>query len=120
MSYLYAISRTDLPVHQQAIQSAHAQLEYMRIWGSLREHPTFVWLTVSSKIELLIIQTLLEGKGIKVCAFTDPDYEGYQTSAISCLLSEDQRHLLSDLKLWNCYPPKKISFWQRLSRFREV
>lgn len=120
MQYLYAISRRNLPVHQQAIQGAHAQLEYFRIWGSLREHPTFIWVTVENKTDLLLLQTMLEGNGIKVCTFSDPDFEGYEISAISCLLEERQRHLLSDLELWNCYPKKRKGFWGKLSRYGEM
>lgn len=110
MDYLYAISRRNLPVHQQAIQGAHAQLEYVRLNGSLISHPTFIWLTVSDKTDLLLLQTMLECKGIKVCSFTDPDYPGYDPSAISCLLKEDQRHLLSDLELWKCQEVKEGIF----------
>ena len=63
---------------------------------------------------------MLEGNGIKVCTFSDPDFEGYEISAISCLLEERQRHLLSDLELWNCYPKKRKGFWGKLSRYGEM
>lgn len=113
--YLYAISRRNLPVHQQAIQGAHAQLEYVRKNGSLLKHPTFIWLTVADKTDLLLLQTVLEYKGIRVCSFTDPDYPGYDPSAISCLLREDQRYLLSDLKLWRCQDYKE-GIWHKVKR----
>lgn len=119
--YLYAISHRNLPVHQQAIQSAHAQLEYTRIFGQTKEHPTFIWLTVKNKLDLLLLQTMLESKGVEVCEFHDPDFTGYDPSAISCLLTEEQRGLLSDLQLWKCSPlePKfgllgKV--WSKLKR----
>ena len=119
MMYLYAISHRNLPVHQQAIQGAHAQLEYTRRHGHTENHPTFIWLTVQSKLDLLLLQTMLESKGIKVCEFHDPDFKGYDPSAISCLLDEEQRNLLSDLPLWKCSPPKNKSIlgkiWSKLT-----
>lgn len=119
MMYLYAISHRNLPVHQQAIQGAHAQLEYTRRCGHTENHPTFIWLTVQSKLDLLLLQTMLESKGIKVCEFHDPDFKGYDPSAISCLLNEEQRSLLSDLPLWKCSPPKRKGILGKiLSRLR--
>jgi hypothetical protein len=92
--YLYGISRKDLPIHQQAIQAAHAQFEYLRAnHSSIKEHPNFVWLAVEDKRELLNLTASLK-------AFDD--YEGYEVSAISCLLVDSERHLLRDIELWNC------------------
>lgn len=104
MMYLYAISHRNLPVHQQAIQGAHAQLEYVRHYGTPEEHPTFIWLTVANKMDLLLLGTMLEFRGIQVCEFHDPDFDGYDPSAIACMLTEEQRSLLSDLSLWRCSP----------------
>jgi hypothetical protein len=119
MMYLYAISHRNLPVHQQAIQGAHAQLEYTRLHGHTGDHPTYIWLTVANKLDLLLLQTMLESKGIYVCEFHDLDFNGYDPSAISCLLKENQRYLLSDLPLWKCAPPKNKSIlgkiWDRLN-----
>lgn len=105
--YFYAISRRDLSISQQAIQCAHAQHEYCRLNPDclVNEHPTFVWLTVEDKRELLSVHLILVAHGVKVVEFTDPDYEGFNPSAIACLLSEEQRYLLSPLPLWN--RPKK-------------
>lgn len=100
--HFYAISRRDLPIHQQAIQAAHAQLELSRIYPSSlsEEHPPFVWLTAKDRWELLQISAVLESHGITVVEFHDPDYPGYDPSAIACLLREENRYLLSEFPLW--------------------
>lgn len=101
--YLYGISRKDLPIHQQAIQAAHAQFEYLRAnHSSIKEHPNFVWLAVEDKRELLNLTASLKAFDVKVLAWSDDDYEGYEVSAISCLLVDSERHLLRDIELWNC------------------
>ncbi len=117
MKYFYAISRRDLSISQQAIQCAHAQHEYFRRFDSNfweEEHPTFVWLTAKNKQDLLSIHSILKAHGIDVVEFTDPDYEGFNPSAISCLLSEEERYILSFLPLWNL--PKK-GFWVKMKSF---
>lgn len=110
MRHFYAISRRDLPVHQQAIQSAHAQLSFANKAPELvpDEHPPFVWLTVENKMELLQLCSILHAFDITVGVWHDPDYDGYDPSAISCMLQEDERYLLSELPLWKVpSPPEK-------------
>lgn len=112
--HFYAISRRDLPAHQQAIQAAHAQHEYCRLFpGTVasEEHPAFVWLTVEDKRELFTLHAILQLHGVRVVEFHDPDYEGYDPSAIACLLNQDQRYLLSEYPLWKCSPYRKKGFW---------
>lgn len=103
--HFYAISRQDLSIHQQAIQSGHAQVEYCRLFGPPDgEHPAFVWLTVENKWELLQLSAVLRVNGIRIAEFHDPDYPGYDPSAIACLIPEKHRFLLSCFPLWNPYP----------------
>jgi hypothetical protein len=119
--YFYAVSRRDLPVHQQAIQSGHAQLEYCRNFGVPEgEHPNFVWLTVEGKRELLNLASVLGSFGVKVGMFIDPDYPGYDPSALACILTNEQRFLLSDLPLWKCSAeaPPKTNFLKSLFRVK--
>lgn len=108
MSHFYAITRTDLPVQQQAIQSAHAQFEFARQIPEilLADHPPFVWLEVGSQMELLLIAAMLKSAEVKVVQFHDPDYLGYNPSAIACVLPEEKRYLLAGLPLWKCQPAK--------------
>lgn len=107
MSHFYAITRSDLPVHQQAIQAAHAQFEFVRQIQSilLADHPPFVWLEVGSQIDLLLVAAMLKTAEVKVVQFHDPDYPGYNPSAIACVLPEEKRYLLSSLPLWKCQSP---------------
>lgn len=102
MSHFYAISRRDLPVHQQAIQSAHAQLSFAKKAPELipDEHPPFVWLTAENKMELLHLCAILDTFNVTIEVWHDPDYEGYDPSAIACMLKKDERYLLSELPLW--------------------
>lgn len=110
-THFYAISRRDLPVHQQAIQASHAQLEYCRLLGCPEgEHPTFVWLTVESKWHLLNLVSMLDYNSVKAVKFYDPDYAGYDPSAIACLVPEEKRYLLSNLPLWKCEAPRRKWF----------
>jgi hypothetical protein len=101
--YFYAISRRDLSISQQAIQCAHAQHAYCRIYPDClsSEHPNFVWLTVENKKELIYLYSILSSRGIQVVEFIDPDYRGFDPSAIACILTQEQRYLLSFLPLWN-------------------
>jgi hypothetical protein len=115
--HFYAISRRDLPTHQQAIQSAHAQLEFVRSGGLLpEEHPSFVWLTVEDKWELLQLATVLSSHDIDVQEFHDLDYKGYDPSAIACLVEEKKRYLLSHLPLWKCEKPHEAGWFEKIHR----
>jgi hypothetical protein len=51
----------------------------------------------------------LEYHSITVVKFYDPDYEGYDPSAIACMVNEEKRYLLSHLPLWKCEAPRKKS-----------
>lgn len=115
--HFYAVSRKDLPVHQQAIQSAHAQLSFAKSAPHLvpDEHPPFVWLTVENKAELLQVCSVLDSFNITISVFHDPDYEGYDPSAIACVLREDERFLLSHLRLWECGPKQKKGFLAKVT-----
>lgn len=117
--YFYAVSRRDLSISQQAIQCAHAQHEHCRLHpGSLEgEHPTFIWLTAANKTELLYIYAVLVSHNVSVTEFTDPDYDGFDPSAISCLLSQEQRYILSILPLWNSR--SKGGLWGRLTGLKK-
>lgn len=118
MNHFYAVSRTDLPLHQQAIQSAHAQLEFARLHPQvfIEDHPPFVWLSVIDQIDLLMVKTILVSHGIDVAEFHDKDYKDYNPSAIAFVLPEEKRYLVSKLPLWDCYPKdsKKVGIWRWL------
>ena len=114
--YFYAISRRDLSPEQQAIQAAHAQLEYVRRFGpAFDEHPTFIFLTAKDTNQLAVTYFILNLSGIKVHHFSDPDYDWGQLTAIAAVLSEEDRHLLSDLPLWKVTPkPGRLNWLKAL------
>lgn len=70
------------------------------------EHPPFVWLQVQSQIDLLLVASMLKSFGVSVVEFHDPDYRGYNPSAIACVLPEEKRYLLADLPLWKSQSAK--------------
>jgi len=118
MLYFYAVSRRDLPSHQQAIQSAHAQHEYLQAYPSMLSitGTPFVWLTVEDKEELIHLIKFLETSRIPVASFTDPDYNGYDPSAISFMVFEKERYLISDLPLWVAKDDRKKDPFSNLLR----
>ena len=98
--YLYAIARRDISVAQQAIQAGHAALEFAFAYGrSPDHHPSLIYLTIKDKSELEGLRTKLHDQGIATAEFHER-YQDWGLTAISCLLSEDQRHLLKHLQLW--------------------
>jgi hypothetical protein len=97
---LYAISRRDIPLAQQAIQAGHAAVEYAFSYGRPPDHhPSYVHLTIRDKEDLLCLQTMLHSEGFDTSEFHEP-YKAWGLTAISCLLTEEHRPLLSHLKLW--------------------
>lgn len=99
-SYLYTISRRDLPLAQQAIQSAHAALEYAYQFGRPSDfHPSYINLTVRDKYQLEQFRDVLNATGIKTAEFHEP-YMAWGFTAISCCVTEEQRYMFKNLQLW--------------------
>ena len=98
--YLYTIARKDIPLAHQTIQAAHAGIEYARLYLTIDDgHPSYVHLTAKNKEALLKIKESLNSAGIQTAEFHEP-YFNSELTAISCLLTEDQRHFLAHLQLW--------------------
>ena len=99
-NYLYAITHRDIPLTQQAIQAAHAQVEYAYSHGRPSDHhPSIIHLTVKSQQELERLRGALNLNGIPTAEFHEP-YQDWGLTAIACQLSEEDRHHLSHLQLW--------------------
>ncbi len=97
---MYAISRRDIPLAQQAIQAGHAAVEYAFSYGRPPDHhPSYVHLTIRDKEDLLGLQQMLHSEGFPTSEFHEP-YKDWGLTAISCLLTEEHRALLSHLRLW--------------------
>ena len=99
-SYLYAISRRDIPIAQQSCQSAHAAIEHAYQYGRPSDyHPSFIALTIKDKTSLEELRDNLNRLDIRTSEFHEP-YCDWGLTAIACLLTEDQRQHLSHLNLW--------------------
>jgi len=99
-TYLYTISRRDIPVSQQAVQAGHAALEYAYQYGRPPDnHPTYVHLTTNSRIALEYERQRLREAGIVTTEFHE-SYKNWGLTAIACLLTQDNREILSHLPLW--------------------
>ncbi len=97
-NYLYSISRKDIPLSQQAIQAAHAGIEYARIYA-LETSPSYIHLTCRDQRQLEKLRFALRDAGIPTAEFHEP-YQDWGLTAIACCLPEEQRHLLKGLPLW--------------------
>ena len=100
---LIVITRRDLSPGQQAVQAAHAAIEFQH------EHPTIAkeWNTISKYLVFLsvenekVLHQLLEKikyRDIKHTIFAEPDI-GYQLTAVAVEPSERTRKLTSKLPL---------------------
>lgn len=97
---MYAISRRDLPLAQQAIQAGHAAIEHAYTYGRpADQHPSYLHLTVRDKQALEARKDLLHAAGIQTAEFHEP-YKDWGLTAIACILTEEQRYLCKDLPLW--------------------
>ena len=100
-TYLYTISHRDIPLAQQAIQAGHAALEYAYENGRPSDgHPSYIHLSIRDKVRLEQLRDVLNEQGIATSEFHEP-YQDWGLTAISCLLTEDQRNHLSHLQLWS-------------------
>lgn len=97
---MYTISRRDLPLAQQAIQAGHAAIEHAYTYGRpVDHHPSYIHLTIKNKSQLESLRQRLNDAGIRTAEFHEP-YLDWGLTAISCILTEDQRHLTKGLQLW--------------------
>lgn len=82
------------------MQAAHSAMEHAYLYGRPEDyHPSYIHLTSKDKDSLATLKFKLHAKGIPTSEFHEP-YMNWGLTSISCLLTEDQRHMLSDLKLW--------------------
>lgn len=76
-------------------------MEYCYQYGRSPDfHPSFIHLTAKDKDALLELKSKLNAAGIQTAEFHEP-YSDWGLTSISCCLSEDQRGMLSHLKLWS-------------------
>ena len=99
-TYLYSISRRDIPLTQQAVQAGHSAIEHAYQYGRpVDNHPSYIHLTIRDKNRLEQLRSTLNEQGISTAEFHEP-YQDWGLTAISCLVTEEQRIHLKGLQLW--------------------
>lgn len=82
------------------MQAAHAAVEHAYQHGRPSDHhPSLIHITTCDKQQLQKLQCELINAGIITAEFHEP-YQNWGLTAISCLLTEEQRFHLRDLQLW--------------------
>jgi hypothetical protein len=82
------------------VQAAHAAIEHAYLFGRpADQHPSYIHLTARELSQLESFRARLQDAGIKTAEFHEP-YKDWGLTAISCILTEDDRHLLRGLPLW--------------------
>lgn len=82
------------------MQAGHAAIEHAYLYGRPADHhPSYIHLTARDKAELEELKRTLHALDIRTAEFHEP-YKDWGLTAISCLLTEDQRHLLKGFPLW--------------------
>lgn len=82
------------------MQAAHAAIEHAYLHGRpVDRHPSYIHLTARDLSQLESLRARLQDVGIKTAEFHEP-YKDWGLTAISCILHEEDRHLLRGLPLW--------------------
>ena len=99
--YVYVITRSDLSVAQQAVQSGHALIQATKAFFPTQdvEHPHLVYCVVENESELVRLANRLESKGTRFAIFREIDRNNELTAISTCMLRGDERSCLRDLKL---------------------
>jgi hypothetical protein len=105
----YVLIRTDIPLHQQVVQSVHAAAEAARTYYR-REHgiASAVVLSVPDKASLLAAQAKLHAKGIATDLFFEPDFGIGESALATQPLRDEQRKHLRTWPLWRAVDEKAL------------
>lgn len=108
-----------MSIEQQAIQAAHAAIEYaLEHTQSVTQHPSYIHLSALDKNHLLNIKMFLNQHGVSYCEFYEP-YDNWGLTALSCFLSAEEKHLLAHLPLWSASEKKQKNHQRYLSELVE-
>lgn len=84
---LFLVTRTDLPLGQQAVQLAHALVEFIeqwsevyRVWYKTSNHLAILSVTDEVALKALLVEA--KGRGLSCAAFYEPD-RGNELTAIA-------------------------------------
>lgn len=99
-AYVYIITRTDLSIPQQMVQSAHAALECGREFVKLKdEHPSIIICSAKNENKLKDAIQYCYDNNIKLKVFREPDIGNQITSIATEPLIGDRRNLMKKYQL---------------------
>ncbi len=106
-AYIYIITRRDLPITQQAVQSGHAIWEASQAFSQLQtEHPHFCLCAVKDEKRLRHDLDKLVKAGIRITAWYEPDFENNPLTAFATEpISGERRHLFRNFQLLKAGEP---------------
>jgi hypothetical protein len=83
------------------VQGAHSAIEHAYQFGRPSDHhPSYIQLRIRDKARLERLRHSLNDAGIRTSEFHEP-YKDWGLTAISCLVTEEERHHLKGLQLWS-------------------
>lgn len=99
-SYVYVITRRDLPDPHRTVQVAHATLAAERVWGSPHHtHPHLVVCAVKDEQELAQVFNDLKDRGVPCCGYYEDDMNNALTAIATAPLKGEERSPLRYLRL---------------------
>lgn len=94
------VVRTDLSIPQQLCQAVHAAHESGIKFGNPDHITSVVICGVPNEDSLISILSKTESKGIKAVLFKEPDINNQATAFATEPITNDNRKIFSNLKLW--------------------
>lgn len=83
------------------VQSAHAALEAGMRWPQLHKDPSsLIILQAKDKLDLHRIEKFLDSNSIGRYTFFEPDWDYGDTAIGTAPLTQEQRKIMRDFKLW--------------------
>lgn len=91
----------DLPIQQQVVQSNHASMECGHAFEKKGKDPaSLIVLQVKNKAQLEKALAKTKAAGIRTEVFHEPDWDYGFTAFATEQISEDQRKLFKNYRLW--------------------
>ena len=97
--YVYIVTRRDLTIPQQLVQSCHAVLEISRNFSKDFEHPHLILCTVKNERDLYKFISRLEANHISFATFHEPAIGNSLTAIATECVCGDKRKVFSNLRL---------------------
>lgn len=99
-AYIYAITRKDLSLPQQAVQAGHAAIEASRQYlPKDDEHPSLIICTMKGEDQLQRAANDIEAQGIRIKRFYEPDIGNQLTAFATEPLTGESRKAMRKFQL---------------------